>query len=122
MYKKIFCVVIVVVIVFVFVFGIVYVVLFDDMLLLGGFGMYWMYGGYEGGLFGVIMKLYDQLKFNVLQEQQWQVVVNMMKQNCDVMCKSYEQMCEQFKVQQNQLIFDLSVMYLVCQQVEVQNV
>ncbi|WP_175837334.1 periplasmic heavy metal sensor [Burkholderia anthina] len=86
----------------------------------GGPGMHHMHG-HDGGLFGVIMKLHDQLKLNASQEQQWQTAVNTMKQNHEAMRKSHEQMREQFKAQQNQPILDLSAMHAARQQAEQQN-
>ncbi|MEK6352541.1 MAG: periplasmic heavy metal sensor [Burkholderia cenocepacia] len=92
-----------------------------DMPPPGGPGMHQMHGGHEGGPFGAIMKLHDQLKLNASQEQQWQAAVNTMKQNRDAMRKSHEQMREQFKAQQNQPILDLSAMHSARQQAEAQN-
>ena len=87
----------------------------------GGPGAHQMHGGHEGGPFGAIMKLHDQLKLNASQEQQWQAAVNTMKQNRDAMRKSHEQMRDQFKAQQNQPILDLSAMHSARQQAEAQN-
>ncbi|MBY4868444.1 periplasmic heavy metal sensor [Burkholderia anthina] len=92
----------------------------NDMPPQGGPGMHHMHG-HDGGPFGVIMKLHDQLKLNASQEQQWQTAVNTMKQNHEAMRKSHEQMREQFKAQQNQPILDLSAMNAARQQAEQQN-
>ncbi|KUZ32652.1 periplasmic heavy metal sensor [Burkholderia territorii] len=92
-----------------------------DMPPPGGPGMHQMPGGHEGGPFGAIMKLHDQLKLNAAQEQQWQTAVNTMKQNHEAMRKSHEQMREQFKAQQNQPILDLNAMHAARQQAEQQN-
>ncbi|PXX23342.1 MULTISPECIES: periplasmic heavy metal sensor [Burkholderia] len=91
-----------------------------DMPPPGGPGMHQMHG-HDGGPFGAIMKLHDQLKLNASQEQQWQTAVNTMKQNRDAMRKSHEQMREQFKAQQNQPILDLNAMHAARQQAEQQN-
>ncbi|WP_176041729.1 periplasmic heavy metal sensor [Burkholderia stabilis] len=92
----------------------------NDMPPQGGPGMHQMHG-HEGGPFGAIMKLHDQLKLNASQEQQWQTAVNTMKQSRDAMRKNHEQMREQFKAQQNQPILDLSAMHAARQQAEQQN-
>ncbi|WP_175719425.1 periplasmic heavy metal sensor [Burkholderia anthina] len=92
----------------------------DTMAPQGGPAMHRMHG-HDGGPFGVIMKLHDQLKLNASQEQQWQTAVNTMKQNHEAMRKSHEQMREQFKAQQNQPILDLSAMHTARQQAEQQN-
>ncbi|WP_175690381.1 periplasmic heavy metal sensor [Burkholderia anthina] len=92
----------------------------DTMPPQGGAGMHHMHG-HDGGPFGVVMKLHDQLKLNASQEQQWQTAVNTMKQSHEAMRKSREQMREQFKAQQNQPILDLSAMHAARQQAEQQN-
>ncbi|MGU7771159.1 periplasmic heavy metal sensor [Burkholderia sp. MR1-5-21] len=84
----------------------------------GGPGMHHMH---EGGPFGAIMRLHDQLKLTAAQEQQWQTAVNTMKQNHEAMRKSHEQMRAQFKAQQNQPILDLNAMNAARQQAEQQN-
>ncbi|OJA66067.1 hypothetical protein BGV67_13205 [Burkholderia ubonensis] len=86
----------------------------------GGPGMHQMHG-HEGGPFGAILRLHDQLKLTAAQEQQWQTAVNTMKQNRDAMRKSHEQMREQFNAQQNQPILDLNAMHAARQQAEQQN-
>ncbi|PCE31997.1 periplasmic heavy metal sensor [Burkholderia ubonensis] len=86
----------------------------------GGPGMHQMHG-HDGGPFGAILRLHDQLKLTAAQEQQWQTAVNTMKQNRDAMRTSHEQMREQFKAQQNQPILDLNAMHAARQQAEQQN-
>ncbi|HGL4261513.1 periplasmic heavy metal sensor [Burkholderia dolosa] len=85
-----------------------------------GPGMHRMHG-HDGGPFGAIMKLHDQLKLDASQEQQWQAAVNTMKQSREAMRKSHEQMREQFKAQQNQPILDLNALDAARQQAEQQN-
>ncbi|MBJ9684723.1 MULTISPECIES: periplasmic heavy metal sensor [Burkholderia] len=85
-----------------------------------GPGMHHM-NDHDGGPFGVMLKLHDQLKLNASQEQQWQTALNTMKQNREAMRKNHEQMREQFKAQQNQPILDLNAMHTARQQAEQQN-
>ncbi|WP_423758184.1 periplasmic heavy metal sensor [Burkholderia sp. NLJ2] len=120
MYKKTSRVAIAAATVLALAFGTAHAAQPNDMPPPGGPGMNQMHG-HDGGPFGAIMKLHDQLKLNASQEQQWQTAVNTMKQNRDAMRKSHEQMREQFKVQQNQPILDLSALHAARQQAEQQN-
>ncbi|AOR69048.1 hypothetical protein BBJ41_16775 [Burkholderia stabilis] len=120
MYKKTSRVAIAAATVLALAFGTAHAAQPNDMPPQGGPGMHQMHG-HEGGPFGAIMKLHDQLKLNASQEQQWQTAVNTMKQSRDAMRKNHEQMREQFKAQQNQPILDLSAMHAARQQAEQQN-
>ncbi|HDR9582835.1 periplasmic heavy metal sensor [Burkholderia stabilis] len=120
MYKKTSRVAIAAATVLALAFGTAHAAQPNDMPPQGGPGMHQMHG-HEGGPFGAIMKLHDQLKLNASQEQQWQTAVNTMKQSRDAMRKNHEQMREQFKAQQNQPILDLSAMHTARQQAEQQN-
>ncbi|HDR9510755.1 hypothetical protein C5615_29905 [Burkholderia cepacia] len=120
MYKKTSRVAIAATTVLALAFGTAHAAPPTDMPPPGGPGMHQMHG-HDGGPFGAIMKLHDQLKLNASQEQQWQTAVNTMKQNRDAMRKSHEQMREQFKAQQNQPILDLNAMHAARQQAEQQN-
>ncbi|AXF21397.1 hypothetical protein CUJ89_13505 [Burkholderia pyrrocinia] len=120
MYKKTSRVAIAAATVLALAFGTAHAAQPNDMPPPGGPGMHQMHG-HDGGPFGVVMKLHDQLKLNASQEQQWQTAINTMKQNHDAMRKSHEQMREQFKAQQNQPILDLSAMHTARQQAEQQN-
>ena len=120
MYKKTSRVAIAAATVLALAFGTAHAAPPTDMPPPGGPGMHQMHG-HDGGPFGAIMKLHDQLKLNASQEQQWQTAVNTMKQNRDAMRKSHEQMRDQFKAQQNQPILDLSALHAARQQAEQQN-
>ncbi|NTY40741.1 Spy/CpxP family protein refolding chaperone [Burkholderia diffusa] len=120
MYKKTSRVAIAAATVLALAFGTAHAAPPTDMPPPGGPSMHQMHG-HDGGPFGAIMKLHDQLKLNASQEQQWQTAVNTMKQNRDAMRKSHEQMREQFKAQQNQPILDLSALHAARQQAEQQN-
>ncbi|WP_193098832.1 periplasmic heavy metal sensor [Burkholderia sp. Z1] len=120
MYKKTSRVAIAAATVLALAFGTAHAAQPNDMPPPGGPGAHQMHG-HDGGPFGVIMKLHDQLKLNASQEQQWQTAINTMKQNREAMRKSHEQMGEQFKAQQNQPILDLNAMHAARQQAEQQN-
>ncbi len=76
---------------------------------------------HDGGPFGAIRRLHDQLKLSAAQEQQWQSAVNTMKQNHEAMRKSHEALHQQMKAQQNQPILDLNALHAARQQAEQQN-